>query len=466
MPAWLRAPGGRPVRRPGVPAVRPGRGTLAFALALLAAAALLVIGELGYRESARQLDRLVALGQVRLELLEVQRRLAEAEAAQRGYLLTGRPDYLPPYTGVAADLRGALDRLQAQLLRLGDRQPEQPLEQLHRRLQTKLSEMETVVRMHDSGRRDIALELVGSGLGRDVGTAIGELGEAMRARQGEQVAQGLQAVQRALWLHRLGVASMGLLSLLLLGLYLRQRLANDQQRAEQQRALQAERDGLERAVATRTRELTELASHLQTAREDERARLARDLHDELGALLTAAKLDVARIRPRLQALDAELAPRLAHLVETLNSGIALKRRIIEDLRPSTLSHLGLAAALEIHGREFAERSGIAVDTEIAAPPLTPAVELTAFRVVQESLTNIAKHAAAQHVRLRLAPAEAGMALLSIEDDGHGFDPAAVASGRHGLLGMRYRVAAEGGRLEIVSAPGQGTRVRAWLPLAG
>ncbi len=107
----------------------------------------------------------------------------------------------------------------------------------------------------------------------------------------------------------------------------------------QQELLQAERERLEREVLRRTAELTELAQHLQTAREDERARLARDLHDELGALLTAAKLDVARIRPKLQQAMPEVLPRIAHLVETLNAGIALKRRIIEDLRPSTLDQL-------------------------------------------------------------------------------------------------------------------------------
>ena len=109
----------------------------------------------------------------------------------------------------------------------------------------------------------------------------------------------------------------------------------------------------------RTAQLTELTHHLQTAREDERHRLARDLHDELGALLTSAKLDAARIRSRLAGTAPEALERLAHLVATLNSSIALGRRIIEDLRPSTLSNLGLVATLEILAREFAERSGIA-----------------------------------------------------------------------------------------------------------
>ena len=139
-----------------------------------------------------------------------------------------------------------------------------------------------------------------------------------------------------------------------------------------------ERDRLEGEVAARTAQLKELAQHLQTMREDERSRLARELHDELGALLTAAKLDVARLKSRLGAsATPDAAERLAHLNETLNGGIALKRRIIEDLRPSSLSNLGLVAALEILLREFAARSEIAVDRQSrAGRASSPAAQLT------------------------------------------------------------------------------------------
>ena len=107
--------------------------------------------------------------------------------------------------------------------------------------------------------------------------------------------------------------------------------------------MQAERDRLEIDVARRTAQLTELTQHLQTAREDERNRLARNLHDELGALLTSAKLDAARIKSRLAGMAPEALERLAHLVETLNASIALGRSIIEDLRPSTLGQPGPGA---------------------------------------------------------------------------------------------------------------------------
>src|SRR5262249_180937 len=150
---------------------------------------------------------------------------------------------------------------------------------------------------------------------------------------------------------------------------------------EEARRIESERDRLEAEVTARTRQLKELAQHLQTIREDERSRLARELHDELGALLTAAKLDPARLKSRSgKSTPPEIVERIAHLNETLNGGIALKRRIIEDLRPSSLSNLGLVAALEILIREFGQRSEIKVSEDLEHVDLGPAAQLTVYRL--------------------------------------------------------------------------------------
>jgi signal transduction histidine kinase len=228
-----------------------------------------------------------------------------------------------------------------------------------------------------------------------------------------------------------------------------------------------ERSRLEALVTERTRELTDLTRHLQTAREDERARLARDLHDELGALLTSAKLDAARIRARLGAnppATAEALERLAHLVGHLDGVIAIKRRITEDLRPSALSHLGLVVTLEILARDFGDSSGLILLCDFSAVRLGPAAELVVYRVVQEALNNIAKHAGAGTVRLRLTQAGERVQ-LSVADDGCGFDPLRLNRPAHGLMGMRFRVEAEQGRLHIDSAPTRGTTLRVELPAA-
>jgi len=440
----------------------------ALVLAVLLALVLVGISELGHRRATRQLGDLVLMGQSRLELARLVRRVADAESSQRGYLLTARPEYLAPYQDARADVEQGLQRLAAlQAQRSDDADAAantDDLRALSAHARTKLSEMHEVLGMFELGRRAAAQELMLTGIGRDEMVSIRTVSDRMLARENARVAAGLELVFTTLQGNRLGILAVTLVSLLLVALVLRQREQAERQRQAQQQAIRNERDRLEVEVRHRTTELTSLARHLETAREDERARLARDLHDELGALLTAAKLDVARLRPGLQQSAPALLPRVEHLVQTLNSGIALKRRIIEDLRPSSLDNLGLLPALEILCSEFADRLQVRMTTRFAPVAMSPAADLTAFRLVQESLSNIAKHAQAGQVTVDVG-VEGGMAVIRVVDDGIGFDPARLALGSHGLVGMRYRVQAEGGQLHIHTAPGAGTRVQALLPLA-
>jgi signal transduction histidine kinase len=201
-----------------------------------------------------------------------------------------------------------------------------------------------------------------------------------------------------------------------------------------------------------------------SVREDERQRLARELHDELGGLLTAAKLDLARMRSG-GPLPPALAERVQKVNERLNDGISLKRRIIEDLRPSALDQLGLTASLRALCQDAAEGLGIEIEQVLQEVDLAPDVNLTVYRLVQESLTNIRKYAHARRVVVRLAQPLRGSVQVSVQDDGSGFDLRTASVGRHGLAGMRYRVEAHGGSMQITSSPGKGTMVSAVLPSA-
>ncbi|MDO8420066.1 MAG: sensor histidine kinase [Rubrivivax sp.] len=261
-------------------------------------------------------------------------------------------------------------------------------------------------------------------------------------------------------IERVGVAAVAVLSLLALWMSVRLRREMAAQRTADREGARVE---LQAQVESRTQEFAELARHLQSAREDERSRLARALHDELGSLLTAAKLDVARIKSRVATTAPEALERLGHLNETLNSVIALTRRITEDLRPSTLGNLGLTAALEILAREFGSSAGVRIEVDLQPVSLSAQNELTIFRLVQEALTNVAKYARATSVRITLAPSQ-GFAKVSVVDDGVGFDTRDAKVASFGLLGMRYRVEGEGGQLFVESRPGAGTRLGATLPL--
>lgn len=230
------------------------------------------------------------------------------------------------------------------------------------------------------------------------------------------------------------------------------------------RRTRVERERLDLEVRQRTTELTDLTRHLLAAREDERHRLARELHDELGALLTSAKLDAARIRSRLGDAAPEAQERLAHLVQTLDAGIALGRRIGEDLRPSTLTHLGLKAAVDGLARDFADQSGLNVHIDTEAVHLSRSAELVVYRVVQEAVTNLSKHAGARQVWIALREHD-GQVHALIRDDGSGFEPDAPRRSAFGLLGMRCRAEAEHGQLTVESAPARGTSIRLVLPVS-
>jgi signal transduction histidine kinase len=213
-------------------------------------------------------------------------------------------------------------------------------------------------------------------------------------------------------------------------------------------------------------ELSRLAAHLQRTREQERAALARELHDELGAILTAARLDLAWLAAQPAcAGDETISTRLQALQRVLQQGIELKRRIIEDLHPTILTHLGLAAAVEHLVGEFRCRfQGVVearIDPSVAA---SQEAALALYRIVQESLTNAMKHANATRIVIVLA-CQGRQVTLRIEDDGCGFDAARVGACRHGLIGMRHRMLAVRGEVHIDAEPGRGTIVSARVPAA-
>lgn len=437
------------------------RSAFTFPLAVVVALCLMTISESAYRASVASLDRLGELATARNQLLVLVRQVVDAENGQRGYLITGRPEYLAPY-------RTAMENVGQTVKSLTDfyaREPEPVADftTLITLVNKKLSEMDTTIQLRREGREEAWRAVIETDIGREQMDALRTASDRLVQRQAAQIEAGRASVYQTLLLSRLGVATMTALSVLALFMYLRQTAALDRARHQQQQALQVERDLLENQVKGRTAQLTELAHHLQTAREDERSRLARDLHDELGALLTAAKLDVARLKSRLGAIKPEEQERINHLNETLNSGIALKRRIIEDLRPSSLSNLGLVAALEILSREFAERTGLVVNADLQAVRLKNTSELTVYRLVQEAMTNIAKYAQAKQVDITLREAHKRVE-ISVRDDGLGFDPRVKKASSHGLVGMRYRVEAEGGSMQLQATPGAGTHIRALLPV--
>ncbi|HET9351263.1 MAG TPA: PAS domain-containing sensor histidine kinase [Burkholderiales bacterium] len=227
------------------------------------------------------------------------------------------------------------------------------------------------------------------------------------------------------------------------------------------------RKQFEDALKASQRELRELSARVLEAREEEKAHIARELHDELGQLLTALKMDLGWLRERLPA-DPELAARAAEMGALLDRTVGSTRRISADLRPLMLDDLGLADAAAWLVEDFAKRSGVAcrIDVSEDLQGVSKAVATAVYRAVQESLTNIARHSGAKNAWVVLGATD-GVVHVEIEDDGRGIASEDLAKSRSlGLKGMRERIAFLGGSLDIGRAPRGGTRLRLTVPLRG
>ena len=220
---------------------------------------------------------------------------------------------------------------------------------------------------------------------------------------------------------------------------------------------------LEARVAARTEELSALSTNLLRMMESERSQLAKELHDELGGLITAAKMDMAWLQAHIgNSLDAAGQEKFRSVVQMLNQAMTLKRRVVESLRPSLLDHFGLPVALRSHFEEQCGRVGLEFIATLPEeiPDLEPAVQLTLFRVAQEALANLLARGVAKNVELVLESEGEGY-LMTVGDDGTAMDEAQ----QRALVGMRHRLLGAGGRLEVETVPGMGNRIRAYVPRA-
>jgi signal transduction histidine kinase len=227
-----------------------------------------------------------------------------------------------------------------------------------------------------------------------------------------------------------------------------------------------ERKRMEAELAQSHAQLRQLNAYMQAAREDERTRISREIHDELGGTLTGLKMDVARTRKVVSDAD-QVSARLQALSDMIDEMVRTVRRIATDLRPALLDDFGLAAAIEWQLQEFEKRSGLACqfDSLVGELEWDAAASTGVFRAFQETLTNVARHAQATRLTVSLTQAEADIE-LRVQDNGRGITTGELAGLKSlGLAGMRERIEALSGRVTITGRPGAGTTVIIQVPLA-
>lgn len=426
---------------------------LAAPLIWLVAALAIFINEWSHHSVESQRGERTQLLMARINGMEALQLLTNAESAQRGYLLTGREHYLEPYKATVQAMPEHLNPALDYLLAAGG-DVALSGQELRTLIEQKLGELAATLDLYQRGLPEQALELLRSDIGKEgmdrVHEKLGKAFELASERDRKLAAQISAQSSLRRWVLNL----VALLAGWAAWSYARRLALEQQQQVLTQRRLEEE-------VQARTADLRELSINLQTVQEAERARLSRELHDEMGSLLTATKFELLRLRKASD--EAQRGERLQQVAQRLDEIVAIKRRIIEDLRPSALQHLGLTNALELLCREVGERTGLQIELRLQGLRLADEAEITLYRLVQEALTNVQKYAKAQRVEVQLQ-AQGGELLLQVADDGQGFDTRAPRVARHGLAGMRHRVEALGGQFELHSAPGQGTQVRARLPL--
>ncbi len=232
-----------------------------------------------------------------------------------------------------------------------------------------------------------------------------------------------------------------------------------------QAAIAIENARLYEELRVSSEQLHELAGYLQTAREEERTRVAREIHDEFGQALTALKMDLVWIARRLAEDQADLRDKIGSMLELVDTTIQMVQRIATELRPGLLDHLGLVAAIEWQAQEFAERTEVDCELQLGDEDivLERGLATAIFRIFQESLTNVARHAEATRVRVELEDNPDELVLVVL-DDGKGITESQVSDPKSlGLIGMRERVRAWDGDVAFQNVPGRGTAVTVRVP---
>lgn len=403
----------------------------------------------------------------RLQYLNVL--VLDAESSMRGYFVSGRESYLGPTRTVMAETEAEFKELE----RLLADSPSQlkNLAQLQSLVRRKLAIMNQSIEVYRHGGLS---EIVNIAKVSDERSAMDEMrllvvimvqeqNETLAARS----ASFYHEYQKAVLLG-MGINAVAIVVLIMFYQLVRRSFMN---RAAVEHALQAANENLESTVAQRTEQLSVLSRHLISISEEEKVRLSRELHDEMGANLTSISMDLGAVMHQIQKTEPELAAQLKRARATLVDTVEMKRRIVENLRPSLLDNLGLCAAIESYCEEFSRLAALPCETDIAdhidglAKAGDSSLAIALFRIVQESLTNIRKYARASKVSVTLKCSEE-MLVLRIIDDGIGIaSNTLVKPMSHGLLGMRERALLLGGTLTIRRGRNdRGTCIEVHIPL--
>jgi len=464
-------PGIRKVRDPTVATrlnewMRNRSWAIAMTVAIVITVGGLVILETARERIAAEYESALEARDVTVQLSTLESQLARLRAYQSDFLLTKQTASAQAYCASAARLRQTAQQLNLYYQRREAGSAElASFTQIMSLIDARIGA--GAAALQQAAPQPLGLAACGTaGDGRPVDAALVDSTlSLLRDNESNRAQHSLDASRADQRISTLCAAALSALNIVLFILLFRNLGIQIDRQARVQRQLITQQEELDQLVTERTRQLEALGWHLQAVSENEKTQLARELHDELGAILTASKMDVAWANRKLKDSEPAISEKLARALANLDQGIALKRRIIEDMRPTVLANFGLVTALRTLADEAAQRNNWTLDLQLPADDiqLDEQTEIALFRVAQESLTNAAKYAHASRVAIGLRVEDTQVA-LSIADNGVGIMPADLKrTHTHGLLGMRQRVAARGGHFDIHRGVPDGTDIHVVMP---
>lgn len=445
-----------------------GGNTVALlTVSLLLAAAMLVVNDRFIVSTREKTDVLSMLDELLLETWKVQSNLAIAESSQRGYLLTRSDNYFKPYDNATGQISQQLQNINTLLNHTNlvkHAEIQSTMNELMSSISKKSAEMSVTIDFAKKRQFDKALAVVRL----DSGIKESHNIEILSRRFEQQVmAYRAELEDKRNTMRRMMrwfVMACPLIFVSLVVLVIRRLLRELAEKANLYVRLTDENAEYERNIQRMTTTLQRQALQAQTNVERERYQLSRELHDELGSLLTAIKMDISWAIKHLKEDMPQVTEKLKKTNQYLDRSINFKREIVQNLHPSMIKSFGLIASLqnllnEAGGRNQWQLDVIMPDQEML---INETLSLIIYRLVQESLNNCSKYAKATQVSVHLMHDEQYIK-LEIADNGIGFDMNSLTTANTGISGMRNRVESIGGHYEVTSAPSQGTSTRVLLP---
>jgi signal transduction histidine kinase len=430
---------------------------------MVASAAALVLSEISSRRAIDQAALLMQQLDEREASAELRQLIVDAEMGRRGFLLTHDVSGLQAIETADRRFNSVFDHLK---VLSADNKNSTALETLHEVALRQLTNIHDSIQRARAGAFEEAMEISRQAVDTHLMDQFNQQLAAIHARTEAELRTLRSIHSSATFWPRFATLA---LTVLVFGLLIAvMRLMIDeviwQREFASTKADEARR--LQELVTTRTAELSDLAAHLQTASEREKAELARNLHDELGGLLTAARMDISWLQGATKGMDAQISARLAELNLVFTQAMDVKRRTVETLRPALLDHFGLPTALQSHFDETCRNAGLGCKTSIpdTIMELSKDLAIALFRVAQESLANIVRYARASNVEMSIELVE-DMIVLIVKDDGANSDlGASQATISRGITGMRHRIQALKGSFDIRPRTDGGTELKITVPI--